>query len=77
MPSGKEGTKAPHIPEDDNLKYTSYHANMPTEKMMAEYPKAQYGLDSSYNDNIYGIDAFAKQNNAKIKKQMNDPYKGR
>lgn len=77
MPSGPAGTKAPHIPEDDDLKYTSYHANMPTGEMMAEYPKAHYGIDSYYNDNVYGLDRMAEMNEKQIKKQMNDPYRGR
>lgn len=77
MKSGPEGTRAPHIPEADNLKYTSHHANMPTEKMMVDYPKSDYGIDSYYNDNIYGLDKMAEMNDKTIKKQMNDPYRGR
>lgn len=47
-----------------------YHANMPTEVVMKEYPKDSYGLPEGYDDNIGGIDAKAKMNHNKLVSQM-------
>jgi len=37
-------------------------ANMPSEKVMKEYPKAQYSGPEGYNDSREGIDMLAKDN---------------
>ena len=45
-------------------------ANMPSELVMREYPKAAYGSAERYNDPREGIDMLAKDNH---KQMMKDP----
>jgi hypothetical protein len=56
-----------------------YHANMPTEVVMKEYPKMGYGLPEGYEDNIGGIDSKAMKDHTKIVSQMkggDNDYRG-
>lgn len=62
----KEKKANPGAPGDV---YSREHSGMPMEKVMKDYPKADYGLDG-YDDTIQGIDMFAKQNHKKLKKQQ-------
>jgi hypothetical protein len=74
MRSGEDHSQRYHKDEYKDKMHSEAYAGLPEEKVMKEYPKAQYGLDSYYNDNIHGIDEFAKMNQKQIKKQMNKPY---
>lgn len=53
--------------------YSSEFAGMPKEKLMKEYPKADYALPYNYRDNSKGIDMFAKENHMRLKKQIRKP----
>lgn len=44
-------------------------ANMPQEVKHKSYPKANYGLDCNYRDNVEGLDAYARENHNKVMKQ--------
>jgi len=44
-------------------------ANMPQEVKHKAYPKANYGIDCDYRDNLEGLDAYAKENHNVIMKQ--------
>lgn len=75
MKSGQNDTQMYHESEYKAKMYSSSYANMPTEVVQKNYEKDGHGLDGYYNDNIYGIDAFSKQNAKKVNKQINMPYK--
>ena len=49
-------------------------ANMPEEKVMKEYPKAEYGGPEDYKDNINGIDMLAKDNHKQMMKHKGGRY---
>lgn len=44
-------------------------ANMPQEVKHKSYPKASFGTDCHYRDNIEGIDAYASENYKTVQKQ--------
>ena len=46
---------------------------MPQEVIHKSYPKANYGLNGQYRDNIEGLDAFGKENNSRLSKQVRKP----
>lgn len=46
--------------------YDKGFANMPSEKVMKEFPKAAYGAAERYNDTMQGQDMLAKDNNKKM-----------
>lgn len=48
-------------------------ANLPQEKMMKDYPKAEYGING-YNDTREGIDMLAKDNHKQLQKQKVPRY---
>jgi len=48
-------------------------ANMPQEVKHKAYPKGDYGCPGGYRDNREGIDAYAKENYMKVKKQIRKP----
>jgi len=50
------------------------HANMPSELVMKEYPKAEYGGPEDYNDSREGIDMLAKSNHKQMMKKRGGRY---
>lgn len=44
-------------------------ANMPQEVKHVAYPKANYGIDCEYRDNLEGIDAYSRENHKTVMKQ--------
>jgi hypothetical protein len=64
----KDETQMYHESSYKKKMHSDSFANMPEEKVMKEYPKADYGLDGDYKDTIEGIDMFAKENAKKIRK---------
>ena len=49
-------------------------ANMPPEKVMADYPASFTGVPYNLFDSMYGLDKQAKSNQMQINKDMYDPY---
>ncbi len=44
-------------------------ANMPQEVKHKSYPRAEYGIDCHYRDNIEGIDDYSRENYKTVEKQ--------
>ena len=49
-------------------------ANLPAEKVMKEYPKAEYGGPEDYNDSREGIDMLSKDNHKQMMKKRGGRY---
>ncbi len=49
-------------------------ANLPSEKVMKEYPKAEYSSLEGYNDTREGIDMLAKDNHKQMMKKPGGRY---
>lgn len=54
---------------DDKMGYGKGHANMPEKAVMKDYPKASHGELGIYKDDLEGIDAFGRENRARLEKQ--------
>lgn len=53
-----------------------YHANMPTEVIQTDWPKAGNPMDYKLDDTIEGIDQQLEQDHSKAKKHERKPFRG-
>jgi hypothetical protein len=53
--------------------YMNDYAGMPQEVIHKKYPKGSYSCPGGYRDNREGIDAYAKENYNRLKKQHRKP----
>lgn len=54
--------------------YSMAHAGMPEDKVMKEYPSANYGSPEEYNDSREGIDMLAKDAHKQMMKKTGGRY---
>ena len=50
-------------------KMSKGHANLPQKEVMKDYPKRGYGSLGMYKDDLQGIDAFGRENRARLERQ--------
>ncbi len=73
----KMGKNRVASPSSQKGEYSHEYANMPSEKVMREYPRADYNGPEDYNDTREGIDMLSSNNHKKMMQHRGGRYGGK